>query len=161
MQRAGQGVFQPLTEGLIAAAAARGQVDLSLVTVDSKVAPAHHDAAGMAVSKQFLATTEKAVEEGKGGARAKGANSGREDRGPRAGGEVTLRRCRQARLKAAELGRSRGGLTSKVHRGRPTTSKAPVLIPVPLRRGQLAARSARNCVLALFHGLTLTVRPFS
>lgn len=42
-------------DGMIAEAARRGQVDLSLVSVDSTVARAHHDAAGMAVREEVLA----------------------------------------------------------------------------------------------------------
>ncbi len=41
------GVFEALLEGLIAQAATRGEVDLSLVSIDSTTARAHHDAAGM------------------------------------------------------------------------------------------------------------------
>lgn len=40
------GVFEALMEGLIAEAAKRDRVDLSLVSVDSTTARAHHDAAG-------------------------------------------------------------------------------------------------------------------
>jgi hypothetical protein len=43
------GVFEALLDGLIAEAAKRGEgeVDLSLVSIDSTTARAHHDAAGM------------------------------------------------------------------------------------------------------------------
>jgi transposase len=41
------GVFEALLEGLIAEAAKRGEVGLSLVSVDSTTARAHHDAAGI------------------------------------------------------------------------------------------------------------------
>lgn len=41
------GVFEALLEGLIAEAAKRGEVDLSLVSIDSTTARAHHDAAGI------------------------------------------------------------------------------------------------------------------
>ncbi|MFE3263521.1 transposase [Streptomyces sp. NPDC059215] len=44
------GVFEALPEGLIAEAAKRGEVELSLVSVDSSTARAHHDAAGMHMS---------------------------------------------------------------------------------------------------------------
>ncbi|KOV64110.1 transposase, partial [Streptomyces sp. AS58] len=40
------GVFEALMEGLIAEAAKQGEVDLSLVSIDSTTARAHHDAAG-------------------------------------------------------------------------------------------------------------------
>lgn len=66
------GVFEALLESLIAEAAKRGQVDLSLVSIDSTTARAHHDAAGMHMSKDVLtALEEAATEERK--ARAKGA----------------------------------------------------------------------------------------
>ena len=60
------GVFQNLMDGLIAEAAARGQVDLTLVSVDSTVARAHQDAAGMAVSGEVLDALEAAFTEEKG-----------------------------------------------------------------------------------------------
>ncbi len=63
---AGQGVFQCLMDGLIAEAASRGQVDLTLVSVDSTVARAHQDAAGMAVSGEVLDALEAALTEEKG-----------------------------------------------------------------------------------------------
>lgn len=43
---AGAGVFQMLMERVIAEAAARGQAELGLVSVDSTTARAHHHAAG-------------------------------------------------------------------------------------------------------------------
>jgi transposase len=61
-----RGVFQDLMDGLIAEAAARGQVDLTLVSVDSTVARAHQDAAGMAVSGEVLDGLEAALTEEKG-----------------------------------------------------------------------------------------------
>jgi transposase len=60
------GVFQALMEALIAEAARRGQVDLSLVSVDSTTARAHHDAAGARVSEDVLAALEEAGEQSKG-----------------------------------------------------------------------------------------------
>ncbi|MFE5795174.1 IS5 family transposase [Streptomyces sp. NPDC056503] len=69
------GVFEALMEGLIAEAAKRGEVDLSLVSIDSTTARAHHDAAGMHLDEEVLTALEK----------------------------------------AALLGRSRGGQTSKIH----------------------------------------------
>ena len=60
------GVFAALMDGMITEAARRGQVDLSLVSVDSTAARAHQDAAGMVVDPQVLAALEKAVEEEKG-----------------------------------------------------------------------------------------------
>jgi transposase len=65
------GVFEALLEGLVAEAAQRGEVDLSLVSVDSATVRAHHDAAGMHLTPDVLAALEQAAaEEGK--ARQKG-----------------------------------------------------------------------------------------
>ena len=66
------GVFEALLEGLIAEAAKRGEVDLSLVSIDSTTARAHHDAAGMHLSKDVLTSLEKAASEEE-KARSKGA----------------------------------------------------------------------------------------
>jgi transposase len=60
---ASAGTFPVLMEGMIAEAAARGQVDVALVSVDSTVARAHHDAAGMIVDPELLAALEKATAE--------------------------------------------------------------------------------------------------
>lgn len=49
------GGFEALLEGLIAEAAKRGEVDLSLVRVDSTTVRARHDAAGMHTSQDVLA----------------------------------------------------------------------------------------------------------
>ncbi len=57
------GVFAALLEGMIAEAARRGEVDLSLVSVDSTTVRAHHDAAGMRVDPEMLAAVEKAAAE--------------------------------------------------------------------------------------------------
>ncbi|GAA3893399.1 hypothetical protein GCM10022207_71620 [Streptomyces lannensis] len=46
------GVFEALLEGLTAEAAKRGEVDLSLVTIDSTTARAHHDTAGMHLGQE-------------------------------------------------------------------------------------------------------------
>ncbi|MFJ9847026.1 transposase [Kitasatospora sp. NPDC101155] len=56
-------VFEALLEGAIAEAAKRGEVDLSLVSVDSTTVRAHHDAAGMHLDPDALAALEKAAEE--------------------------------------------------------------------------------------------------
>ncbi|WP_435058985.1 IS5 family transposase [Streptomyces sp. bgisy060] len=64
-----QGVFQRLMEAVITEAAARGQVDLGLVSVDSATARAHHHAAGMALDPERLAALEAAFESEKGVAR--------------------------------------------------------------------------------------------
>jgi transposase len=66
------GVFEALLEGLIAEAAKRGEVDLSLVSIDSTTVRAHHDAAGMHTSQDVLAALEKAAAEEE-EARSKGA----------------------------------------------------------------------------------------
>lgn len=60
------GVFQAVMDTMIGEAAARGNVDLSLVSVDSTVARAHHHAAGAVVDPDLLAELAKAVEEEKG-----------------------------------------------------------------------------------------------
>lgn len=52
------GVFTALMEAMIAEAAWRGQADMSLVNVDSTVARAHRDAAGMMVDPEVLAALE-------------------------------------------------------------------------------------------------------
>lgn len=60
------GVFAALMEAMIAEAARRGQADLSLVSVDSTVARAHHDATGMVVDPEVLAALGEAAAEEKG-----------------------------------------------------------------------------------------------
>jgi hypothetical protein len=50
---------------MIAEAARRGQVDMSLVSADSTVARAHHDAAGMVVREEVPAALEEAREDEK------------------------------------------------------------------------------------------------
>lgn len=57
------GVFEALLEGVITGAAKRGEVDLSLVSVDSTTVRAHHDAAGMHLGSDTLADLEKVAEE--------------------------------------------------------------------------------------------------
>lgn len=66
------GVFEALLEALIATAAERGEVDVSLVSVDSTTVRAHHDAAGMRLGPELLDALEEAAEEDK-KARSKGA----------------------------------------------------------------------------------------
>lgn len=61
-----QGVMEHLLEQMIALAAACGQADLDLVSVDSTSARAHHHAAGMRLDPQLLAEVEKAADEEKG-----------------------------------------------------------------------------------------------
>ncbi|MEX5710336.1 hypothetical protein AB1484_19005 [Parafrankia sp. FMc6] len=60
------GVFQTLMDAMITEVAARDDVDLSLVGVDSTVARAHHHAAGMVVDPDLLEDMEKALTEEKG-----------------------------------------------------------------------------------------------
>jgi transposase len=61
-----QGVFENLMNVMIAEAAARGDVDLGLVSVDSTACRAHHHAAGMVVAPELLEELERAVAEEKG-----------------------------------------------------------------------------------------------
>lgn len=68
----GAGVFSALLKGMIAEAARRGQPDLSLVSVDSTTARAHHDAAGMHIGKDVMDALEEAAAEQE-RARQKGA----------------------------------------------------------------------------------------
>jgi transposase len=65
-------VFTALLEGLIAEAARQEETDLSLVSVDSTTARAHHDAAGMHIDKEVLDALEEAAREQE-QAREKGA----------------------------------------------------------------------------------------
>jgi transposase len=60
------GVFEALMDGLIAEAAARGQVGLELVSVDSTIVRAHHESSGLAVSGEVLDALEQALTEEKG-----------------------------------------------------------------------------------------------
>jgi transposase len=69
------GVFAALLEGLIAEAARQGKTDLSLVSVDSTTARAHHDAAGMQMDPEVMEVLAEAVREQE-QARQKGATSG-------------------------------------------------------------------------------------
>lgn len=57
------GVFTAVFQGAVKEAAARGLVDLSLVSVDSTTARAHHDAAGMVMDPGTLDALEKAAAE--------------------------------------------------------------------------------------------------
>lgn len=87
------GVFTALLQGLIAEAAGRGKTDLSLVSVDSTTARAHHDAAGMRMGKEVMdALEEAAAEEEK--ARQKGAAS--KNKAGRAPGPATSARSGDA-----------------------------------------------------------------
>lgn len=64
-----------LLKGLIAEAARRGNTDLSLVSVDSTTARAHHDAAGMRIDPEIMDALEEAAREQE-RARQKGASQG-------------------------------------------------------------------------------------
>ena len=113
------GVFEALLEGLIAEAAKRGEIDLSLVSIDSTTARAHHDAAGMHLGEDVLTALEKAATEAE-KARSKRGSLEEQDGydaefDPEREERRRIRRRRKLRLKAALLGRSRGGQTSKVH----------------------------------------------
>jgi transposase len=64
--RAVAGVLQVLMDGLITDAAARGQVGLELVSVDSTIVRAHQESAGLAVAGETLDALEQAPTEEKG-----------------------------------------------------------------------------------------------
>ncbi|THA43898.1 IS5 family transposase [Streptomyces sp. A1136] len=105
------GVFTALLEGLIAQGARVGRADLSLVSVDSTTVRAHHDAAGMRVSKHLMKALEEAVQEQEAACQKGGGPEEQNGQAERR----RIRRRRKLRLKEALLGRSRGGLTSKIH----------------------------------------------
>ncbi|MGW3152546.1 hypothetical protein ACWDG1_49980 [Streptomyces sp. NPDC001177] len=82
-QRRDAGVFEALLEGLIAEAAQRGEVGLSLVSFDSTTTRDHRNAAAMHVVEEVLGGLEKAAAEAA-KARSKGAASkNKTDRTPR------------------------------------------------------------------------------
>ncbi|MEU8110525.1 hypothetical protein AB0C18_43160 [Nonomuraea muscovyensis] len=60
------GVFEQSMQTVIADAAARGEVDLDLVDVDSTTARAHHHAAGMVMDGELMTALEKAADEERG-----------------------------------------------------------------------------------------------
>lgn len=60
------GIFEALMDGMIAQAARLDQVDISVVSVDSTVVRAYHDAAGARVSEEVLTALEKAASPSKG-----------------------------------------------------------------------------------------------
>ncbi|MFJ5932927.1 IS5 family transposase [Streptomyces sp. NPDC093071] len=112
------GVFEALLEGAIAEAAKRGEVDLSLVSVDSTTVQAHHDAAGMHLDRHARRPAEGRRGGGEGPAKRGGPKEqdGQDTADdPERDERRRVRRRRGIRLKAALLGRSRGGQTSKVH----------------------------------------------
>ncbi|MFC9326062.1 transposase [Kitasatospora sp. NPDC057015] len=57
------GFFESLTEALIAEAASRGKVGLTLVSVDSTIVRAHHESSGLAVAGETLDALEQALTE--------------------------------------------------------------------------------------------------
>lgn len=112
------GVFEALLEGFIAEAAKRGEVGLSLVSVDSITARAHHDAAGMQLGPDIITALVKAAARGEGLAKGGGpeGQDGRDtESDPEGEGRRRIRRRRELWLKAALLGCSKGGQTGKVH----------------------------------------------
>ena len=80
---------------------------------------AHHDAAGMCIGKEVMDALEEATAEQERARRKGAARRNRTDRTEaRTPGREERRRIRlrrKLRLKEALLGRSRGGLTSKIH----------------------------------------------
>ncbi|WP_328785527.1 IS5 family transposase [Streptomyces canus] len=113
------GVVTVLLEGMIAEAARQEQADLSLVSVDSTTVRAHHDAAGMRIGEEVMDALEEAAADRE---RARQTGGGPPERNGQDGSDAPgregrrhLRRRRKLRLKEALLGRSRGGLTSKIH----------------------------------------------
>lgn len=65
-------------EGLSAEAARQGRTDVSLVSVDSTIARAHHDAAGMLVGKDVMEALDEAAAEQE-QARQKGGRRGEQN----------------------------------------------------------------------------------
>ncbi|MEU0163836.1 IS5 family transposase [Streptomyces sp. NPDC006261] len=118
-------VFEALMEGLIAEAARRGEVDLSLVSIDSTTARAHragpprrrrdapgpgrHHRAGGGLPPR----KRRPGQRGRGGREEQSGQDAEAD--PERDERRRIRRRQKLRLKAALLGRSRGGQTSKIH----------------------------------------------
>ena len=97
------GVFQHLMDGLIAEAAARGQVGLELVSVDSTIVRAHHESAGLAVSGEVLDALEQALTEEKGvplDQQVSVLRVMRRTRGAHRGQRTAMRRTRSVRSSA-------------------------------------------------------------
>ncbi|MFF4667769.1 transposase [Streptomyces sp. NPDC001282] len=102
------GVFEALQEGLIAEAAKRGEVDLSLVSIDSTTTRAHHDAAGMHLGEDVLIALEKGCRRGGEGQAKRGSLEEQDGQDTDTDPERERRRIRhrrKIRLKAALLGR--------------------------------------------------------
>lgn len=83
------------------------------VGVDSTTTRAHHDASGMRVGEQTLVALEEAASPEGGPSEEQDGQDGDSD--PARAERRRIRRGRRAGLKAALLGRSRGGLTSRPH----------------------------------------------
>jgi transposase len=112
------GVFTALLEGLVSEAARQGKTDVSLVSVDSTTARAHHDAGRDAhrpggYGRPGGSRRRAGASPAKGGGPQEQSGQGR---GNAPGREQRRRvqRRRKLRLNEALLGRSRGGLTSKI-----------------------------------------------
>ena len=75
-------VFEALLTGLIGEAGRRGQVDLSLVSVDSTTTRAHHDAAWMHVTAEVMSALEQAAAK-----EAPASEKGRRQAGTRRAGQ--------------------------------------------------------------------------
>lgn len=103
-------MFTDLLEGLIAAGAHGGRTDLSLVSVDSTTVRAHHDAAGLRVSKHLMEALEEAAQE-QAAARQKGRSGGTE----RTGRAPTHPTQTQAPPEGSSARQVPGCLTSKIH----------------------------------------------
>jgi transposase len=98
------GVFQNLMDGLIAEAAARGQVGLELVSVDSTIVRAHHESSGLAVSGEVLDALELALTEEKGVPLDQQVSVLRVTRRLRGPNRVARTQTRRARSASARVG---------------------------------------------------------
>lgn len=83
---------------------------MSLISPDSTTVRAHHDAAGMRVSERLMKALKEAAQEQE-TARQKGASRGTELSGRASAHPAQA----QTPPETSPLGRSRGGLTSKIH----------------------------------------------
>ena len=129
-----------LLEAVLTDAQARGQIDWRTVSVDSTTNRAHQHAAGALFEQATLEAFEESLADvgGKKGGRKRGRTTPESDGvgdwaeggdpavvgsaaesaqagDPQEEAHRAARRRRRARLAAAGLGRSRGGLTTKVH----------------------------------------------
>ncbi|MEU8151648.1 transposase [Nonomuraea sp. NPDC048901] len=127
--------FQALMDEMIAEAAAREQVDLSLVSVDSTVARAQH-AAGMVVDSELQQALEQAVAEEK-GIHQRG-KTGREQRS-----RTPVRRCGEERRRQA-LHTHRNTVERCISKIKQWRGIAPATTRLP-RATSLASTSAAPC----------------